>query len=272
MNFSKTYNSLKKKDIKSEVTLLNIIEEFKRQGEHIKIYEASMEGQKHYAVNHVTWGFDSVDESYYLYTTLSFAKNYIEEAKKPFKLRMSELKSENTNAHFYKENGEVKQVMGVEFSGFFVRSIHKGDILKPYFNTKKMEQMQLTEEVKELLASDAEINIRDVIGTKLEPCLMKLGTDEFGRRLLLDSTSSEEYHSKRIKLKSFHCWETGKSYFMLMNEVPSRIFKKLNLEFHGEEIEEEGDWKGWVLTNESQKAIKELQEEGWEIVKVIDQY
>jgi len=53
-----------------------------------------------------------------------------------------------------------------------------------------------------------------------------------------------------------NCWETGIDHYELRVRVPENIFKALGLTYHDEEIEEEGDWKGWYTTDRDATRAK----------------
>ncbi len=96
--------------------------------------------------------------------------------------------------------------------------------------------------------------------------LFKLG-ENTGGKVLWDK---EEYDlqktlsEKKVLFTWYDCWETGLRFYCLKTRVPREIFNMLELEYHSEEIEEEGDWKGWYFVGGSEPRRKKLKEIGWD--------
>lgn len=59
---------------------------------------------------------------------------------------------------------------------------------------------------------------------------------------------------------SHECWETGFVYHQLYSNLPHTVFNALKpfLSYHREQIEEEGNWRGWYFMDDNKDKIEDI--------------
>lgn len=261
MKIERTTGSLKVK----EITDLSIEETPFKQHKGFKdllaLYTGKNKGKNVFVLQVAYWSFDDADEWYHIFDNKAAALASFNDystpiSKKPF--------SKTTIATLEYQDGTTKKKPAQNHKGYIVQSFYDGEELKPFFNRGKLLKDGMLDEcitfVKKL-TKDEDNDIRNVIGTKYESYLLKIGKNENGPTITLDG--DEVNPTKEINFETHDCWETGLVYKRLINRVPTEIFKQLDLWYHAEEIEEEGDWKGWCAGNDTMAAIENLKKQGW---------
>lgn len=112
----------------------------------------------------------------------------------------------------------------------------------------------------------ADLDIREILGTSAEEFLIKWGANE-GGVLVEDANAlkaAEVEKEKEVVFVPQICWETGLIYYALFGRYPEEVFKQMGLQFHKEQIEEEGEWKGWYTMNLTAVNF-ELNKIGWKV-------
>jgi hypothetical protein len=136
------------------------------------------------------------------------------------------------------------------------------DVNIPFFNSEKLKSLNLLDKAKKVLTTKT--TIEEVIETEFEPALLKWGENEFGYKVV-DSEEEkrrEVIEKKEVIFTSHHCWETGLIYYQLIGRYPEDVFKAMKLEYHNEQFEEEGEWKGWY-TMSLEEVNERLKKIGW---------
>ena len=239
-----------------EVEKLGLIKEQKKSGEYDAISNALIDGQKGFIVTCAGWTFDDADEWHHIFAYLKDAE-YCYNSYVNFK--MSDIK-EQTLFVVIKE-GKKRYVPAEIHNGYIVRVMYEGDLIVPFWNSAVLERFGLLQEVKDL----GEVDIREIFNTKFEPALIKKGENEGGVVVLTEEESRriESHADERIVfLERHNCWETGLNYYQILGNYPKDVFATMKplLQYHNEEFEEEGDWKGWYThdTDGLNDALKKI--------------
>jgi hypothetical protein len=202
------------------------------------------ENQNGFLVEVIWWSFDDAGEDYYVFDNLRAAKICYNYFLKPYSEKI--LESEPNKIVIVKRGDIKKHIPGIAYKGFFVQSYFGGDLLKPYFDSTAAPELMT--ELKSFINQDTDI--RDILGTKFEICLMKMGENTGGLSVYFEGESP--VLTDNIVYTTIHrCWETGLVYRQLTSRLAENVFKAIKpfLQYHAEEIEEEGDWKGWYITD-----------------------
>jgi len=72
---------------------------------------------------------------------------------------------------------------------------------------------------------------------------------------------------KEVSFRVHNCWETGIDWYQLIGRYPENVFAVMRpfLVYHSEEVEEEGNWKGWATTHNTLDSEEALLKIGWTI-------
>ena len=77
-------------------------------------------------------------------------------------------------------------------------------------------------------------------------------------------TELEVEAKKEVAFVPHTCRETGLIYYALCGKYHANVFMQMNLQYHNEQLEEEGDWKGWYTTSLTVVNF-ELNKIGWKV-------
>lgn len=210
-----------------------------------------------YLVYAASWGNDDVDENYHAFNTLRDAEYCYDQYINPLYKEIGVL------ARITRTNQQPKYIPEtVNENGYFVTARYEGEVLVPYFNSKKLEELNLIDEAKALKNPE----LKNLIGTKFEIALLKWGMNEYN----VFVQSDDEYRTsivnenKTVEFQVHHCWETGLNYYQLSGRYPAEVFAIIKpvLQYHDEQMEEEGEWKGWFTFN-IDAVNSRLQKIGW---------
>jgi len=259
MNLSRAKGSLIPSEI--QITSLELLSKTGKNSTESTLHKAESNRGTIYVAEFAWWGGDDADVYYHAFQTLKAAENCLNEYNLPISKQM-EL---HTTETFVVLVGDKKKfVPGVLFKGYLVNSLYGGDVLVPYFNSEVLHELGLVDKVR-ALGNEAEIG--SFIGSDVEPALLRLGENPHGRKVL----TYDQYqlfifnNTKIVEFITHKCWETGLIYHQLSGHYPTELFAKMKpfLSYHSEELEEEGDWKGWYI---SEKGLEEtLKSLGFEI-------
>jgi len=142
------------------------------------------------------------------------------------------------------------------------------DVYIPAFNTTLVTKNDY--DLKKFMKEIDLVDIRKIIGTENESMLVKWGNNE-GDLLVEDRDAllmKETEAKKEVNFTRHDCWETGFEFYQLAGRYPAEVFAamKPELQYHSEEIEEEGNWKGWY-THDTDAVNALLNKIGWSIKK-----
>lgn len=231
---------------------LNIGERLDSYDKHSSGYDIYQCGDL-FAVELWWSSWDDADNWYHIYQNLEDAKQGAN--------RYINNEYHNENKIYILVNGdEEKSITGVNYQGYICRQLSEGNVHVPYVDSASFDSQEQIEEYKAYMSTKPRHDIKYVIGTEWEKNLLKIGKNRSGKIIV----TSKEYASfkKEVRFQMYDCWETGIIYYKLANRVPKEIFSKLELKYHAEEQEEEGNWKGWYTTNKKQ-LMNTIQELGW---------
>lgn len=252
---SRAKASIRPKDIKGQTIISSLtIKEKKESSSIVSLNKIDTNEKKAiYQVQLIWWSYDDAGDDDFFFEKLEVAESCYNDLIKP----MRELLSEETEPPvkiFVAGRGEVQKVATFH-NGYLVQSLYGGDLLKPMFNQFVVSKLGFE---KELKAMDSDTDIRE-LDPKYQPCLLKLGENEGGRIVSIDQT---------VHFETYNCWETGFDYCKIRYRYPKNVFDVMRseLEYHSEEIEEEGDWKGWYFLKHNKDKLKQkLQTINWNL-------
>lgn len=152
---------------------------------------------------------------------------------------------------------EPKRVPGcILFQGKLAASSSvAGQLPRPYFLRAKMEAAGLSQSLLQAAADDRSAWAKP----EMVACMFEPGDNGYGTRI--------EVEPYEVDFRTHNCWETGINYYELRTkDVPKGLFQRLQREAslfnHVEQIEEEGNWRGWCSTN--REAIEQVcADYGW---------
>jgi hypothetical protein len=207
------------------------------------------DNQNGYVVEFIWWGYDDAGDDYFAFDNLKSATDCYNYFLKPLSEQILEDEKGRGKLAIIKRGDVKKYIPGMEYYGYFVQSFYGGDLLKPFFDSTAAPE--LNEELKLFLTG--ETDIREIIGTKFEKCLIKMGENTGGLSCYFEG-ESPIIQDNVVHATTHYCWETGLNYEQLITRLPENVFKAIRpyIQYHAEEIEEEGDWKGWFITDKDE--------------------
>lgn len=248
------------KEMKNEVVISQeLIKEKKSSNEHHSLYKIDTTNYKGvFCVEAVGWGFDDVSETTYVFREKKDAEscyNY----HVNFSFDNIPLCPPTT---IITKEGYPNQYQPIEYHGIYAVNIkYDGDYIRPKWNSFVLDKFGWLDEIKEM-ASREEDDVRTMLLSKYKPALVKFGENEGGLTLTQDNN---------ILYNTHECWETGINYYVLARQYSKDLFDLMKplLTYHSEEIEEEGNWKGWYFTD-IEAMNKILNTTDFQVIETID--
>lgn len=211
-------------------------------GSFLGLYNAIIDGKEGFAVTVAYWGGDDADVWHHIFWQKSDAVYCYNKYKYPD--AGAEDEPIVKTAEF--ERDGVKRAMPYTslYNGIYpVHEMHGGDYIRPYINSVLAQKYGLFDELRAMAKKDDD-DIRNIIGTEYEKCLITVGENE-------DGSTMKVVANNEVAFRIHNCWETGLNYYELRGRYEKDVFDVMrpHLAWHGCEQEEEGDWRGWYTLN-----------------------
>lgn len=210
-----------------------------------------------YLVSIIAWSLDDVSEVYHAFVSKADAENCFDYYNRPLEEIMNE--PAPPPVQVFKDGEKNPRYLNLDdYNGFAVASRYGGELLKPMYSKRILEEKGW---INDEIIKDDETDIRSLIYTQYEIALIRYDKEVGGVKVIREQV---------VRFIRKNDWETGFDYLTLAYKYPEDIFNVMKpfLQFHSEEIEEEGDWKGWYVIRNSpdfDKLKNSLETIGWTI-------
>jgi hypothetical protein len=138
------------------------------------------------------------------------------------------------------------------------------DAKRPYFNSILLEK----DGKAELARKNKYPTIEDAIKTEWEKYLLRFDAEGYQFEDTNKTSQDKLLEDKQVYFRMYNCWETGINWYCLntdKGQYPKEVFACMKLNFHAEQEEEEGNWKGWATTHNLNDVSAALAKLGWSI-------
>lgn len=140
------------------------------------------------------------------------------------------------------------------------------DVIQPLFDRALTDAAGMTETLR-----TAKTDLASCQENGWMQYVLRLGNHNGVEVINLDAVREQQFLADRaVAFQAWPCWETGITWYQMVGErVPDEVFKAMRplLTYHAEQVEEEGNWRGWCIDHHGKMPDLEaaLARVGWRV-------